>query len=103
MRRVVVAGLGPAGADLRTTQTNAAIERIAHRFQRTARHPGALDGVRSFDDVYDESVSLDAVYPAIVDALVAAATEHGEVLYLVPGSPLVAERTVELLRERSDV
>jgi tetrapyrrole methylase family protein / MazG family protein len=30
--------------------------------------------------------------------LVDAAEEHGEVLYLVPGSPSVAERSVELLR-----
>ena len=30
--------------------------------------------------------------------LLVAAAEHGEVLYAVPGSPLVAERTVELLR-----
>jgi tetrapyrrole methylase family protein/MazG family protein len=43
------------------------------------------------------------VYTAIVDRLVASATTHGAVLYAVPGSPLVAERTVELLRARTDV
>jgi tetrapyrrole methylase family protein/MazG family protein len=37
------------------------------------------------------------VYAEIVAGVAAAAREHGEVLYLVPGSPLVAERTVELL------
>jgi len=37
------------------------------------------------------------VYVGIVEALVAAASEHGAVLYAVPGSPVVAERTVELL------
>ena len=41
--------------------------------------------------------SFDEVYGAIVEALVAAAAEHGEVLYAVPGSPVVAERAVELL------
>jgi tetrapyrrole methylase family protein/MazG family protein len=101
--RVVVAGLGPAGPELRTTATNAAIARFEHRFQRTARHPGALADVESFDDVYDASPTLDAVYATIVDRLAAVALEHGEVLYVVPGSPVVAERTVELLRERTDV
>jgi hypothetical protein len=38
------------------------------------------------------------VYATIVDLLVAAAAEHGEVLYAVPGSPLVLERTVRRLR-----
>jgi tetrapyrrole methylase family protein/MazG family protein len=38
------------------------------------------------------------VYPAIAAALVDAAADFGEVLYAVPGSPLVAERSVELLR-----
>ena len=51
----------------------------------------------SFDHLYDEGERIDAVYAAIVEALVAAAAEHGEVLYAVPGSPVVAERTVELL------
>jgi tetrapyrrole methylase family protein/MazG family protein len=99
--RVVVAGLGPAGPELRTAQADAAIARIPQRFQRTAHHPGALAGTPTFDHLYDTAPSLDAVYAGVVDALVAAAQEHGEVLYLVPGSPLVAERTVELLRERS--
>ncbi len=97
---VVVVGLGPAGPDLVTAGTRAAIERIPHRFLRTARHPAAagVAGVASFDDLYDSASSFDEVYAGIVDALVRAAADHGEVLYAVPGSPLVAERTVELLR-----
>ncbi|HTN78476.1 MAG TPA: nucleoside triphosphate pyrophosphohydrolase [Acidimicrobiales bacterium] len=98
--RVVVVGLGPAGPELVTRQ---AVEEIAHvpaAFVRTTRHPAAavVAGATSFDAVYDRSPSLDVVYATIVDELVAAAVERGEVLYAVPGSPLVAERTVELLR-----
>ena len=51
----------------------------------------------SFDGVYDEAETFDEVYDRIVDALVAAAAEHGDVLYAVPGSPRVLERSVELL------
>jgi tetrapyrrole methylase family protein/MazG family protein len=97
--RIVVVGLGPGGADLVTAGTLAAIERVATRFVRTTRHP-AVDVVgacTSFDDVYEGADSLDDVYRTIVERLVAAAERHGEVLYAVPGSPVVAERSVELL------
>jgi tetrapyrrole methylase family protein/MazG family protein len=97
--RIVVCGLGPAGPELVTAAAHAALARIPHRFLRTARHPaaGVVGEVATFDHLYDEADSIDAVYTAIVEALVAAAAEHGEVLYAVPGSPAVAERTVELL------
>jgi tetrapyrrole methylase family protein/MazG family protein len=97
---VVVAGLGPAGPELLTAGTLDAIARIPHRFVRTARHPAAsiCRGAQAFDDVYDEAATIEEVYARIVEALVEAATDHGEVLYLVPGSAAVAERTVELLR-----
>ncbi len=101
-----MAGLGPAGPDLVPLAAAAAIEQAASVFVRTARHPAAapyLGGAVTFDAVYDEAPSLDAAYRAMVDRLVAAAARHGEVVYLVPGSPLVAERTVELLRAEADV
>lgn len=98
-------GLGPAGADLVLPAARHAIERIPVRFVRTVRHPAVADleadGVRfeSFDDRYEAAVDFDAVYGTIVDALVEAAAANGEILYAVPGSPAVAERTVVLLRE----
>ncbi len=103
--KVVVVGLGPAGPELLTAEATAALERIPHRYLRTTRHPAAVavtDAV-SFDERYESAASMDAVYRGIVDDLVAAATEHGEVLYAVPGSPTVAEHTVELLRANDRV
>ena len=96
---IVVVGLGPGDPGLVTEGTRAAIDRIAVRFLRTARHPSAsiVEPATSLDHLYDGADRQADVYPAIVDALVAAATEHGEVLYAVPGSPLVAERSVSLL------
>ncbi len=97
---MVVVGLGPAGPELLTAAAADAIARIPKRFLRTAHHPAAavVAGATTFDHVYETASSIDDVYPAIVDALAAAATDSGVVLYAVPGSPLVAERTVELLR-----
>jgi tetrapyrrole methylase family protein/MazG family protein len=97
---VVVVGLGPAGPDLLTTAAADALASVPHRYLRTTRTPAApaVPGAVSFDSVYESADSLDDVYAGIVDALAEAAAEHGTVLYAVPGSPLVAERTVELLR-----
>jgi tetrapyrrole methylase family protein/MazG family protein len=97
--RVTVVGLGPGGPDLVTAGTLAELKRVPVQFVRTTRHPSAsvVDGARSFDDLYDAAATIEDVYAGIVDALVAAAQEHGEVLYAVPGSPRVAERTVDLL------
>jgi tetrapyrrole methylase family protein/MazG family protein len=98
--RVVVVGLGPAGPEYVTEHTLAQIARIPHRYLRTTRHPSAplVPGAVSFDEVYERADTFGDVYDEITRRLVAAATEHGEVLYAVPGSPLVLERTVRSLR-----
>jgi tetrapyrrole methylase family protein / MazG family protein len=97
---ITVVGLGPGGDGHVTTETLTAIERIPHRYLRTARHPSAhlVGAATSFDDVYETAERFADVYIEIVQRLVAGAIEHGEILYAVPGSPLVLERTVELLR-----
>jgi tetrapyrrole methylase family protein / MazG family protein len=97
--RVVVCGLGPAGPDMVTRAVVDAVARIDHRFLRTGRHLSAsvLGDATTFDAHYESAASIEDVYTGIVDALADAAARHGEVLYAVPGSPAVAERTVELL------
>jgi tetrapyrrole methylase family protein/MazG family protein len=99
---VVVVGLGPAGGDLIGVGTAALLHASDRIWLRTARHPAAaaLERSQSFDDVYDAAATFDEVYAAIVERLVteAEAAAPEPVVYAVPGSPLVAERTVELLR-----
>lgn len=102
---VVVVGLGPGGIDLVLPAAREAFVRCPVRFVRTARHPAVVelagDAVEftSFDDAYDRAADLDEVYLSITERLVTAAGEHGEVVYAVPGSPVVAEHTVELLHD----
>ena len=103
---ITVVGLGPAGSDLLGAKAAELLAGPAPVFLRTARHPAAagLAGAQTFDALYESSGTFDEVYAAIVEDLVAAAAA-GPVVYAVPGSPSVAERTVELLRadDRVDV
>ena len=105
--RLHVIGLGPGGPDLVTAGALELIARIPRQFLRTERHPAAvvMPAAQWFDRLYDTGSSMEQVYGSIVEALVAAAVQEqhespsgpGEVLYAVPGSPAVAEHTVELL------
>ena len=105
--RVHVIGLGPAGPDLVTTGALELIRRLPTQFLRTERHPAAsvMPDAQWFDRLYESGSSMEQLYGSIDEALVAAAQQEshgspdgvGEVLYAVPGSPIVAEHTVELL------
>jgi tetrapyrrole methylase family protein / MazG family protein len=96
---VRVVGLGPGRPGLVTAEALEALRGARCCWLRTARHPSAslAQGARSFDDLYESAVTLEEVYSNIVEALVGSATSLGECVYAVPGSPSVAERTVELL------
>ena len=98
--RVVIVGLGPGPRNTVTQATLEAIERIVVQFVRTKRHPTAdlMPKATSFDSLYDTLPTFEDVYSAITEAVVAAAIEHGEVLYAVPGSPLILESSVAQLR-----
>ena len=102
--RIVVVGLGPGGHDHVTVETREAIARADHRYLRTAIHPSAdlVPDATTFDHLYDAADTFDDVYTDIASSLLRAADEHGEILYAVPGSPLVLERTVRYLREAED-
>ena len=98
---VTVVGLGPAGVELVTEGTRVLVDATppAARYLRTLRHPSApfVEPATSCDDLYGAAEYIEQVYEAITERLVAAAERHGTVLYAVPGSPAVAERSVQLL------
>ena len=95
-RLVTVCGLGPGGEGDLTEATAAALASGRPSFLRTSRHPTAhrVHNPVTFDEVYDAGDSLAEVYRTIADRLAEAATESGDILYVVPGSPLVLERSV---------
>jgi tetrapyrrole methylase family protein/MazG family protein len=105
MGEIVIIGLGPGDFGLLTGETLALLETRPALCLRTARHPAvaglAERGIKfaSFDYLYEEKPSFDAVYAAIAAEVVARAREADRLVYAVPGSPAVAERSVTLVRE----
>ena len=97
---ITVVGLGPGGDEHVTVETLRTIERIERRHLRTAVHPSAhlVPDAVAHDDLYEQADDFDDVYREITRRLIADAIEHREILYAVPGSPLVLERTVRYLR-----
>jgi tetrapyrrole methylase family protein / MazG family protein len=97
--KVVIVGLGPGGDEYVTNDTLRALTSTPNRFVRTMVHPSAhlVGAAVSFDDVYERADTFADVYAHITEVVVEGAVRHGEVLYAVPGSPLVLERSVRQL------
>ncbi|MEL6984348.1 MAG: SAM-dependent methyltransferase, partial [Actinomycetota bacterium] len=103
MGHITVCGLGPGGPGGLTEATAAALAGPDPVHLRTRRHPTAerAAGAASFDDLYEQADTFDEVYQTIADSLTAEAERHGRVVYAVPGSPLILERSVRHLRDRA--
>jgi len=75
-----------------------------HLYLRTKEHPVIkeleAEGIRyhSFDDIYEKHEQFEDVYDEIVDILRNEAKTK-EIVYAVPGHPMVAEKTTQLLLE----
>ena len=102
---IKIVGLGPGSNDAISAQTLREIDNATHRYIRTTRHPSAhlVKNATSFDDEYEKHDKFEDVYRAIADKLIATAQQHENILYVVPGSPLVLEHTVQLLLQDKSV
>lgn len=104
---ILVAGLGPAGLDRVPDSTRRRLlDPAAVVVLRTLQHPAAAElaatrAVESCDDLYETAATFDEVYEAIARRVVARAAA-GRVVYAVPGSPLVGERSVALVRREAE-
>lgn len=100
---ITIVGLGPGDLDRSAGPARDLLVGAGSRvIVRTLEHPAArtLASIRTVDtcdDLYERHDSFDDVYEAIADRVVAAAAD-GDVIYAVPGSPAVAERTPGLIK-----
>ena len=108
-REIVVVGLGPGRWDDVTLEAERALTSASQIVFRTLRHP-TVDALRerrpdvtisSFDDLYERAESFAALYPEMVERLLALAGETQSIVYAVPGHPLIAEASVRRLRQRA--
>lgn len=107
MGKIYIIGLGPGSIDALTLGAINRIESGDKNFLRTENHPTIkyfLDrGIeyKSYDYLYDREDDFKRVYEEIVNDLIKELNNNSEINYFVPGNPLVAEKTVELLLEKN--
>jgi tetrapyrrole methylase family protein/MazG family protein len=110
---IVILGLGPGRWEDVTLEARAVLEQAAAGGQavyfRTLRHP-TVDAIRarypglearSFDSLYEQSETWESLYAEMARQVCAAAAggqNGGQVIYAVPGHPLVGERSVREVR-----
>lgn len=103
--KISIIGLGAGDLDQLPLGVYKRLKQEKNLFLRTKEHPVVTEleqeglEFQSFDSVYEKHDQFADVYEEITEALLAEA-EKGPVTYAVPGHPLIAERTVQLLLER---
>ena len=105
MHTLTIIGLGAGDLDQLSIGVYRKLKEANVIVARTDQHPVIAElraegmSMTSFDEVYESHDSFQQVYEEIVDQLVSMSLEK-PVTYVVPGHPLVAERTVQLLVEK---
>lgn len=109
MGKIYVVGLGPGNIDALTLGAVKRIKSGNENFLRTEKHPTIEYfkekdiAYKSYDYLYNREENFDELYKNIVDALIKESKKGKDINYFVPGNPLVAERTVELLLREKDL
>jgi tetrapyrrole methylase family protein/MazG family protein len=103
---ITIVGLGAGDPAALSARAWEALRSGQPVWLRTAIHP-TVDALReagipfhSFDALYERAESFDALYVQMVEELLTQA-QKGDIVYAVPGHPLVAEESVRLLLERA--
>ncbi|OLO27423.1 nucleoside triphosphate pyrophosphohydrolase [Alkalihalophilus pseudofirmus] len=103
VKKITVIGLGAGELAQLSLGTYQVLKKADPLFLRTEKHP-VIDELKnesfkytSFDAEYEKHERFEDVYRSIVDILLAQLDNQQEITYAVPGHPLVAEETVQLL------
>ncbi|MGG3559959.1 nucleoside triphosphate pyrophosphohydrolase [Peribacillus frigoritolerans] len=105
MNEITIIGLGAGDLEQLPLGIYKKLVQTGQCYVRTADHPviGDLkrEGINftAFDGIYEKHDQFEAVYEAIAETLLHEASNRS-VLYAVPGHPMVAEKTVQLLLEK---
>lgn len=106
MGKITAVGMGPGDFRYLTMEAWELMQSGLPLILRTARHPAAEEikkrgiSFSSYDNFYESAADFEELYKKIADDLLGKA-KVSDIVYAVPGSPLVAERTIVLLREKA--
>ncbi|KQL27402.1 nucleoside triphosphate pyrophosphohydrolase [Cytobacillus solani] len=107
MNKIRILGLGAGDLDQLPLGVYRALKNADPLFLRTKEHPVVNELEKeglvftSFDSVYEKHDQFQAVYEEICHFLLDEALSKGNITYAMPGHPLVAEQTVQLLLEKA--
>lgn len=99
---ITIVGLGPSGSDGISMGAYRVIRDAPIVFARTAHHPAVDDlgaegiTLESMDGIYESAGTFQEVYARIAERIIDEAGKR-DVVYAVPGHPLMGERSVELI------
>ncbi|HJV47542.1 MAG TPA: nucleoside triphosphate pyrophosphohydrolase [Bacillota bacterium] len=106
--KITIVGLGAGDLDQMPIGIYRRLKEASRIYLRTEKHPVVRqlreEGIEmeAFDHLYEEEADFSQVYERICSMLLElAAQENKEIVYAVPGHPMVAEKTTQLLLERS--
>jgi len=105
MHKLTIIGLGAGDLDQLSLGTYRRLKEANFVIARTDQHPVIKElrdegvTISSFDEIYEKHDSFHKVYKEIVDELLIMCADQ-PVTYIMPGHPLVAEKTVQLLVEK---
>lgn len=97
---IKIVGLGPGAPEALTIGAVKTLEESNNLYFRTEKHPtvdylrGKLRGFKTCDNYYEEGSSFDEVYQNIANDIIEEYNKTKDLVYAVPGHPLVAERSV---------
>jgi tetrapyrrole methylase family protein/MazG family protein len=106
MPGITLLGLGPGDPAQLSRAAWEVLSTSDEIWLRTKEHPTAAGfpatlAVNSFDELYAQGESFEAVYARIVDRVIELGQREGGVVYAVPGDPFVAEATCPAIAERA--
>ena len=105
MGKITIVGLGPGPFGCISVEVWERIRQAPVLLLRTAIHPTIEElqareiQFESYDHCYRQEKDFDSVYQAIAEDVVQRAMSEEMIVFAVPGSPMVAEKTVLLIRE----
>lgn len=107
-------GLGPGDVSALPAKAHTLLTSDLPILLRTERHPCVESGpladhfasrgavhVIPLDDEYEAGRTFEETYDAIVERVLRTHANRGDIVYAVPGHPLVGETTVRILLERA--